>query len=601
MKKILLVAAFLIAASSANAGNPCNSALQRLNNIGAQQKAIGAANPSCTRENIGRIQEAIRLNREEKRAVAAIRTVGYGCYVKYDNTESTLQRLNKCLATAKAQGTAPRNLATSRTPQHNQDNSKIIPTPQHSDRGNPKIVSTPQQQKQAHGGQTVGPSSGRSALPSGGVSVPVTPSAPPSSLDVTPPPTTAQGRRVNGKWVAPSHDDENLMAWCERTNDPDQKAVIGISTWYNLCVSDGDDLRWGLKEKETDEKKPTRSTDSVPSGPCARGSGLKPDPTGFGRWTCQELGGNLRPDTDPRQLSAETPSTSDSGKDATTSTARRDKAPARFKGVAPDVRAEILTLGDSVIDIPEDDPARDRLVRLLERRLADNRVRMKPQELACLQPVSGTSQRLQDIPLRWKPEHIKKEAIDRSHLCDGVPEGDAKEACREEKYGQAVMWAEPELAGQCRTAEMPNNRDVDAIPECAKRKFLSAWLNNHGIASAPTPSNWIMPSTCNAKASPAIRKQTLRDILAASLAAADSDQNNDGENGKNKTTPESTVADSPSPPPSPLTDENEAYCNYMARLVVRGELTPSPATAIPPECRATIAAALELKTQQQAR
>jgi hypothetical protein len=38
----------------------------------------------------------------------------------------------------------------------------------------------------------------------------------------------------------------------------------------------------------------------------------------------------------------------------------------------------------------------------------------------------------------------------------------------------------------------------------------------------------------------------------------------------------------------------------MARKVVRGELTPGPAIAILPGCRATIAAALALKTKQQA-
>jgi hypothetical protein len=282
-----------------------------------------------------------------------------------------------------------------------------------------------------------------------------------------------------------------------------------------------------------------------------------------------------------------------------TSTAPRDKALARFKGVAPDVRTELLALGDSIVDSPDDDPVRDKLVRRLERRLTDLRVRMKPEDLACLQPLSGTSRRLQDIPLRWKPQHIKKEAINQSHLCDGVPEGDAKEACREEKYGQAVMWAEPELAGQCRTAEMPNNHDVEAVAECAKRKFLSAWTNSNGIASAPTPDNWIMPATCNAKASPAIRKQTLRDILEASLARAGGGQNNGSGTDNDQSTTGPIVADNPPSPPA-ATDENEAYCDYMARSVVRGELTPGPATAIPPECRAAIAAALALRAQQQA-
>jgi hypothetical protein len=275
---------------------------------------------------------------------------------------------------------------------------------------------------------------------------------------------------------------------------------------------------------------------------------------------------------------------------------RGDAAPARFKGIAPDVRAEIFALGDSIIDRPDDDPDRDNLVRALERRLADHRVRMKPQDLACLQPIRGTDRRL-DIPLRWRPDSIKKEAIDQSHLCDDVPEGDAKDACREDKFGQAVMWAEPELAGQCRTAEMPNNRDIEAIAECAKRKFLNAWDKRKGIASAPTPANWILPATCNATASPAVRKQAVRALLAAAFAAADNDLGNGNDGG---TVERPVIADNPSPPPPPEIDENEAYCNYMARAIVRGELTPGPATAIPSECKAEIAAALALKAKQQA-
>ena len=55
----------------------------------------------------------------------------------------------------------------------------------------------------------------------------------------------------------------------------------------------------------------------------------------------------------------------------------------------------------------------------------------------------------------------------------------------------------------------------------------------------------------------------------------------------------------PPPPTPPAIDDDEAYCNYMAREVVRGELTPSPSTAIPPACRATIAAALKAKQQTE--
>jgi hypothetical protein len=271
----------------------------------------------------------------------------------------------------------------------------------------------------------------------------------------------------------------------------------------------------------------------------------------------------------------------------------RHEAPRRFKGrVAPDVADEIRQEGDAVLALAEDDPNRLPLIRKLMRLAADHGMPLPPDLLACLQPQSASGKGV-DIPLRWHPYHIKKEAIDGSHLCDGVSDGDAKDACREEKYGQAVMWAEPEIAGQCRTAAYPDNKNIEAIAECAKRKFLNAWARN-GILAAPTPSNWVMPPGCDSKTTPQQRAGYLRDLLRALLARANDD---------NRTTPppvdtQPPVAANPPPPPAPpLTDENEAYCNYMAREVMRGELTPSPATAIPAECRATLAAALAYEAQ----
>jgi hypothetical protein len=272
----------------------------------------------------------------------------------------------------------------------------------------------------------------------------------------------------------------------------------------------------------------------------------------------------------------------------------RHEAPRRFKGrVAPDVADQIRQEGEAILALAEDDPNRPPLIRKLMRLAADHGMPLPPDLLACLQP-QGASGKGVDIPLRWHPYHIKKEAIDGSHLCDGVADGDAKDACREEKYGQAVMWAEPEIAGQCRTAEAPNNKNVAAVAECAKRKFLNAWAHD-GMLAAPTPSNGVLPAACGAKATPQQRAGYLRDLLRALLARANDDTQ---EPPPVDTQPAVVANPPPSPPPAPpLTDENEAYCNYMAREVVRGELTPSPATAVPAECRATIAAALAYEAQ----
>jgi hypothetical protein len=68
----------------------------------------------------------------------------------------------------------------------------------------------------------------------------------------------------------------------------------------------------------------------------------------------------------------------------------------------------------------------------------------------------------------------------------------------------------------------------------------------------------------------------------------------------------SPVEPTPTLEPSPeipdadprLSDDDEAYCNFMASGIVRGELTPSQATAIPQGCKATIAVAEALRAKQ---
>lgn len=260
-------------------------------------------------------------------------------------------------------------------------------------------------------------------------------------------------------------------------------------------------------------------------------------------------------------------------------------------GLSADDKAQILALGDLLMATPDTSPQRERLRYLLERRLASLRVRTKPRDLVCLQPTSGTSRPALDVPLRWHPEHIEKEAIDRSGLCDGVPEGDAKAACRTAKYGEAVMWAEPELAGQCR-GEGGADHDIEKVAECARRKFLNAWAKPgeaHGIVVGPTPDNWILPADCEATASPEKRRESLRDRLRRMLAESSSQPPaGDDPVAATPSTPAAETVQAPEPPP-PLTDDDEAFCSAMADDAVRGALTAGGGTAIPPGCKATIA------------
>lgn len=165
------------------------------------------------------------------------------------------------------------------------------------------------------------------------------------------------------------------------------------------------------------------------------------------------------------------------------------------------------------------------------------------------------------------------------------------------------MWAEPELAALCRADGGPDH-DIDKVAECAKRKFLNAWAKNDGIVQQAPPDGWSTPTSCAASMPPATRKQTLRELLRQRLAAAQkAEQFNDQNGGPEVQTPNTTTAEiAPTPPPTqtPPTDDNEAYCSYIAREVVRGELTPGAGVPVPPGCKAAIAAAEALKKQQEA-
>jgi hypothetical protein len=276
--------------------------------------------------------------------------------------------------------------------------------------------------------------------------------------------------------------------------------------------------------------------------------------------------------------------------------------------IAPDIQAEIMSLADTLMDMSSgkpgnDNDARQRIAHALERRLADHPTAIGGSKAisavtACLQPVGGSDQKLLDVPLRWRPHDIKKEAIDRSHLCDAYAEGAAKDYCRDQKYGEAVMWAEPELAGQCRAAEMPN-QDPSRVAECAKNKFLNAWGRNGGIVAAPRPNNWVMPAYCNASNRPESDKKSLRALLKERLEAAQRAADTDEVVEPPAAAAYTVENEAPEPTPSP-TDDDEAYCNYMARSAVRGELTQSDVTAIPLGCKATIVAAEVLRSKRHA-
>jgi hypothetical protein len=173
------------------------------------------------------------------------------------------------------------------------NNPKNVPTPQYDHHGGIPPKDSTRASQPAREARVAPTPDYRNALVLRPAYTPPSPTDP-EKEDLRAPDTTATGHRDGGRWIAPSAEDTNIMRWCEHTNDPAKKAVIGLAYWYDMCVSDGDaeKLRWNLNEADDSNDKPPRDP-GRPANECGEGSGLKPDPTGFGRWTCQKLGGDL--------------------------------------------------------------------------------------------------------------------------------------------------------------------------------------------------------------------------------------------------------------------------------------------------------------------
>src|SRR5579885_1939374 len=94
----------------------------------------------------------------------------------------------------------------------------------------------------------------------------------------------------------------------------------------------------------------------------------------------------------------------------------------------------------------------------------------------CGTPKIKVIDHINPYELRWKPEHMPY-ALSKMGICTDVTEKDALEACQKENYGEAVMWAEPEIGALCRAQEVntPDDQYDDALRECARRKFDNAW------------------------------------------------------------------------------------------------------------------------------
>ena len=153
---------------------------------------------------------------------------------------------------------------------------------------------------------------------------------------------------------------------------------------------------------------------------------------------------------------------------------QRIRAPGQQHALTPDVESQILALADVIENMAEDDPTRAPAILDLRRKLADNNVGVEPYDLLCLEPTTGKDRQIAEIPLNWRKEDINVEGMKAAHLCQDVMNQEDLDSCHKANYGRVVMYVEPELAGQCRSAGGPTH-DIDKMAECAKNKFDNGW------------------------------------------------------------------------------------------------------------------------------
>ena len=280
--------------------------------------------------------------------------------------------------------------------------------------------------------------------------------------------------------------------------------------------------------------------------------------------------------------------------------------PARYpKSMTQAVQNRIMTLAGQIDAMPPDDPGRPAAIRAVQGLIANNDPTASPYDIACL-PQTGSDPRGADIPLLWHREDINDEGMKVAGLCQGITDEATLDDCHKKNYGFVVMVVEPEIAGLCRGAGGPEH-DIDKMAQCAENTFNAHAAD--GFIPAPSPGTWMANSlSCNPAGGgdPKQQRQSLRDKIRAQIEAArrraanGDDDDDDGGNGNTPGAVTAAASPTETPQPAPPRDENEAYCNYMASQVVRGELTFGGGSKIPAECKAVIAAAEAIAARQKA-
>jgi hypothetical protein len=274
----------------------------------------------------------------------------------------------------------------------------------------------------------------------------------------------------------------------------------------------------------------------------------------------------------------------------------RTPGPAGARSTA--VRSQIEALLTAALQFPSGDPNRANIIKTVRKVVRDNNIPIDVDEfLGCAAPVRQAGPALKPYQLRWRVPDIIPE-IEKRGLCAGAKDDEAREACHKEQFGRVVMSVEPEIKALCKLQENdPQENDIDALAECAERKFKNAWALRDGALPPAAQSGAQRASTCPSPLPPDkhddLRKR-LREALAKAGAPEDVDE----------PSPEATAPSAPpaqaenDAPVAPQPDIDDPFCAYIARKAVRGELTPGGGAQIPAYCKTAMDAAKTCEEQK---
>lgn len=243
------------------------------------------------------------------------------------------------------------------------------------------------------------------------------------------------------------------------------------------------------------------------------------------------------------------------------------------------VRSYLETLLTSAQRLPVGDSSRANIITTARTLVASNKIPFDIDAFLCHSAELPASQGRSNTSVAWKVADVEQEVIDRG-LC--AEAGDKKIQCVAENFGLVVLEVEPEIRARCRAQEQDPELNIGAVAACADRMLRNAWSQTTPARASTRASAEQCPPPSASPSRPDSGADLRRRLKAALAALPDTVDVSEPETSVGTPAPEPAKTDAPPPPDA---DMDEAFCSYIARRSVRGELTPGDGTPLPEYCK----------------